>query len=617
MKRLLTLLFILNNCIGIAQTFVEDAFTVGIDHVYHQELNMGGGVLFFDYDNDGWEDLYLTGGLAEDTLYKNKGDGTFQKITNVGLSITKDYNTIAVVSGDLNNDGHRDLFVTTWKKIGSSLGRNLLFINNGDGTFTESGTSWGLTETSFTMGALLLDYNKDGLLDIYAINYIKIPGQMVINNGQITAITHQCAANHLYENNGNNTFTEKGAALGVDNSGCALAAMPSDFDKDNDQDIYVANDFGEYIIPNALYQNNFPNANFSEVSKTSKLDTGIYAMGIACGDIDKDEDLDYYITNLGRNILLENNGSQVFTDISTTAGTENTYALDAGNLYTTSWGTAFLDANNDTWPDLFVANGKVPASAPIATGEQDPNMLYINNGDKTFASEKVSAHDANRGRGMAYCDYDKDGDLDVVVVNLNSSTNSNAKTAFFKNVTNPKSGSGKNWVQFKLTGSSINKDAMGAKVNITVNGEKLIGEVHGQGSHCSQHSLVLHFGLANATTIDKVEIIWSEKSKQTFTNVAVNKQYNFTEGNTSLSVGEFNTTTAIKTFPNPMQDKLYFQNLETNSTLEIFNVQGRSLRKATVSPNVKYIDISELPSGVYFIKIENYKQEYNQLILKS
>ncbi|WP_418603536.1 FG-GAP-like repeat-containing protein [Hwangdonia sp.] len=526
--------------VSTAQTFEIMDKASGIDHVFNQSEYMGGGCVFFDFDNDGWEDLYITSGLSRDKLYRNLGNGTFKEVETAGFEITESFYTTAVVSGDVNNDGYRDLFVTT-SKGKNNLGdfeRNLFFINNGDGTFSESGIPSGFIEKSYTMGATMLDYNNDGFLDIYTVNYIKEPRIRYNASGEVIGFDHDCFKNLFYENNGDGTFTEKSTALGLDNSGCSLAVIPTNFDQDYDQDLYIANDFGAYLQSNALYQNNYPNPSFTNISSTSETDVGIHAMGIAYGDIDNDADFDYYITNIGRNILLENNGNHVFSDISTSALVENTHTTDYGGQgLTTGWGTAFLDVNNDMWLDLFVANGRIPGSF-IPTGENDPNKLYLNNGNSTFTdvSTQAGIDDPLRGRGMAYCDFDKDGDLDMMVVVQDKEGDLTSRSILYVNQLNPNNSYGNNWVQFNLEGVSINKDAIGAKVIIQTTNETQIQEIHGQGSHCSQHSLVLHFGLATNETIDNVEIIWSSSSKQTFSNVEVDNRYILKEGDPFLQI---------------------------------------------------------------------------------
>ena len=624
------LLLLLMLCMNInAQVFNEVSSAVGINHIYNQDEYMGGGAVFFDFDNDGWEDIYIVGGKDKDVLYRNNNGSNFEIVLNSGLDITSDYYTTGAVSGDINNDGYRDIFITTWKGENNrgSLKRNLLFINNGDNTFSESGIIAGITEASFTMGASILDYNNDSFLDIYVVNYVETQGATFDTNGNII-FNPTCFKNYLYKNNGDGTFTEKGQTLGIDNIGCALAVMPTDYDQDQDQDIYIANDFGGFVTPNTMYQNNYPNASYTNTSDISEMNVGIYGMGIAVGDIDKDSDFDYYTTNLGRNVLLENNGNQIFTDKTTFANIENMYALDGNGseFFSTSWGTAFLDVNNDTWPDLFVANGRVPADQSIATGETDPNKLYINNGDNTFSDVSIASgiDDASRGRGMAYCDYDKDGDLDVLVIVQNGGIGVNVKSTLFENQLNPNGLDGKNWIQFDLKGISINRSAIGAIIKLTVDGEELIQEVHGQGSHSSQHSLIIHFGLANNQSVDKVEIIWSSTSSQAFFNIAANSRYAITEGNTlstnTLSTNILSTNTdffnKVQIFPNPVKSKLFIRKIKIGSDVLIMTLDGKIIMEETVVSESSSFDLNRLSKGVYLISILNHNQKYNKLFIK-
>lgn len=606
-----------------SQTFIEVSATAGVNHIFKEDNHMGGGVVFFDYDNDGWEDIYITGGLDKDQLYKNLGDGTFDLVTGSWLEITQDFYTTSVVSGDINNDGFRDLYVTTWRGEDNNGGfeRNLLFMNNnGDGTFTEVGSNVGITETAFSMGAAMFDYNNDGLLDIYSVNYIEISGGIYDSDGNLIGFDHDCFENFLHINNGNGVFTEAAQSFHVNNAGCGLAVTPSDYDQDHDLDIYIANDFGEFIVPNTMLENNHPDNSFTDVSGSTGMNIELYGMGIAYGDFDKDQDYDYYITNLGRNVLLENDGSQNFTDITTTAGVENTYAENNGNtLFTTGWGAAFLDVNNDTWPDLFVANGRVPAAEFIATGEDDPNKLYINNGDSTFndISDTAGVNDYNRGRGMAYCDYDKDGDLDIIVVVIDSSEGADPKTMLYQNQLNPNGADGKNWVQVSLEGTTINRDAIGAKVELTVDGEKLIQEVHGQGSHASQHSLVLHFGLGSNTSISEMKVIWTATDTQTFTDLSVNRRYDITQGQ-PLSISENDINSQFLTFPNPVKDRLKISGIDQLYQVNIYTVYGKLVTASTVDSDQSFIDMSLYSAGLYIAQIRdgdgNIKK--NALIIK-
>ncbi|QMU66345.1 MAG: T9SS type A sorting domain-containing protein [Flavobacteriaceae bacterium] len=623
MKKRIFIGLLLSKNLLFSQSFTDITTVSGIHHIYKQDREMGGGAVFFDFDNDGWEDLYITGGKDKDQLYRNLGNGGFQRITSPWIDSTEDFYTTGVVSGDINNDGYRDLFVTTWRGENNNgpLQRNLLFMNNGNGTFSELGNSYGLTEIGFSMGAAILDYNRDGLLDIYVVNYIENSVAVFDDiTGEVTGFDHDCYANLFYKNNGNGTFTEMAATLGLNNSGCALAVMATDFDMDNDSDIYIANDFGEFVVTNTMLENNYPVNSFSDVSVTTNMNVGIYGMGIAYADFDKDQDFDYYITNLGKNVLIQNDGNQNFTDIITATGVENIYAENSNNtLYSTSWGAAFLDINNDTWPDLFVANGRIPAASFIATGEDDPNKLFINNGDMTFTdiSDIAEVNDYNRGRGMAYCDYDKDGDLDMIVVVQDGTASTTAKTVLYQNQINPNGSDGKNWTQIKLEGTNINKDAIGARVELTVNGEKLIQEVHGQGSHCSQHSLILHFGLGSHTVIDKLKVIWSSTDTQTFMNLDANTRFNLVQGAT-LSTPDGELFSIFSTYPNPVKDMLWISGIDQEHQVKVYSVYGKLLKKESVTTHRAFVDMTNYKTGIYIMKFidQNGVTKRNQLIVK-
>jgi len=201
---------------------------------------------------------------------------------------------------------------------------------------------------------------------------------------------------------------------------------------------------------------------------------------------------------------------------------------------------------------------------------------------------------------MAYSDYDKDGDVDMIVIVQDGSPNPNAKTVLYQNQLNPNETSidNDNWLQIELEGTEINRDAIGAKVEITVNGEKLIQEVHGQGSHCSQHSLVLHFGLGNNTVIDELKVIWSLADIQTTSNIDVNKRYYFIQGQ-SLNVQENSNQSDIYAYPNPTNGNLYFSGINKEYQLEIYTVQGVLLNRFTIDNYKNYINIDNYASGIY------------------
>ncbi|MGB0521903.1 MAG: FG-GAP-like repeat-containing protein [Flammeovirgaceae bacterium] len=529
MTKLYRLLFILCLLSPFAvvhgQVMSESSVSLGISQYHHSSNLMGGGMAFFDYDQDGYEDLYLTGGEDKDVLYRNMGGTHFEDVsvaTGIKDLLPSPLRSTSVFTGDINNDGYPDIFVGRQKL------HNLLFLNNGNGTFTDITESAGLKDfVAFTMGAAMSDYNLDGYLDLYVINYVKTPN--ADNNG----FYHECYANWLFVNNGDNTFTEVGNATGVDDKGCALAVTFTDFNQDHDPDIYVANDFGEWIVPNAMLQN-MGNGNFTNVSEVTNLDVAIYGMGIATGDFNKDGLFDYYITNLGRNVLVSNTGGQIFADVTTTAGVENT---NAGDQFSTGWGTMFVDYDHDGHDDLFVGNGEIPAADFIATNLEDPNKMYRNNGNGTFtdvtASLKVG--DDTRGRGVAMCDFDKDGDMDIAVHVVNNSNE--VETIHFLFYVNEAS-EGRNWMQVKLKGTTANASAFGSIIRLYANGELWLRETGGGGSHASQHSYYNHFGLDNLSNVDSIVVTWPGGASQSIKNIRTNQTIIITEGEEGFVVEE-------------------------------------------------------------------------------
>ena len=513
-----------------AQTFQEISLAVGIEHIYEDIAALGGGVAFFDFDADGDEDIYLSGGSDSDKLYRNDGNNIFTDITFIaGLGHTANYYTTSITTGDIDNDGYREIFVGTWVYNNSAETRSLLYKNNTDGTFTEMAIPAGLVDSVWTMGANFFDVNLDGFLDLYITNYVEDSDVILGENGE-AVFNHDCYGNKLFLNNGDLTFTDATELYGIHTDrGCSLASVATDYDLDGDPDICLVNDFGAFIEPNILFQNQFPNNSFTNVSTATGSDIGLYGMGIAIGDYNLDGFFDYYVTNLGRNALLRGNGSG-FVDLATAAGVENTNTADS--LLTTSWGTAFLDVNNDGWEDLFVANGRIPAAPFIATGELDPNKLFRNNGDGTFMdiTNMAGVGDLNRGRGMAYADLDDDGDLDILVNVQSHYLDPDANVTLFRNDNN----NNNNWIKFKLTGILCNRDAYGAIVKSFTGSYTYIRELHGGSSHASQHSSIIHFGLGNTEKVDSVHIQWPGGDTQILHDLNVNQTYFITQEVTPL-----------------------------------------------------------------------------------
>jgi hypothetical protein len=516
----------------LSQSFEEVAQASGISHYHFSSNYMGGGVAFFDYNNDGYDDIYLTGGTNSDKLYKNLGNGQFEDITNsAGISASQTSNSRGVVTGDIDNDGFRDLFLA---RQGMP---NKLFHNNGDGTFTDISISSGIDAFSaFSMGASMGDVNLDGFLDIYVINYIKKL------NSDNDGFYHECFADWVFINNGDNTFTEVSEVLEIEEEGCGLAVSFTDYNQDDKPDIYIANDFGEWLKPNRMYQNQYDgDSKLLEVGDATQTNAQLYGMGIAVGDYDKDGYFDYYVTNLGNNRLLKGNSIHVYEDKATEAGV---LSGTVNELNSTGWGTVFFDYDNDGYEDLFVSNGYVPAIQLIATTPKDPNRLFKNNGTGGFddVSEEMMLADSGFSRGMAIADFDRDGDMDILVTILEDKSSTSTKnTKLYQN-----SASAGNHLQVKLIGTSSNRDGFGAKLKAYKDGELWLREMSGGASHVSQHSSWAHFGMNTQTNFDSLEIIWVGGKRQQFYDIPANKSIIITEDDSNYKIQVCETGTCTE-----------------------------------------------------------------------
>ncbi|MEQ8924994.1 MAG: FG-GAP-like repeat-containing protein, partial [Fulvivirga sp.] len=357
--------------------------------------------------------------------------------------------------------------------------------------------------------------------------------------------------NYLYINDGTGAYLESAQNYGVDDVGCGLAIATTDINNDGIMDIYIANDFGEWIVPNTAYINNFPNKNFTNVSLPMNLNVGVYGMGIAVGDIDNDLDNDFYITNLGRNVLLKNNSLDGYQDVSSISNVENDFNNQGQRL--TSWGALFLDMDNDSDLDLFVSNGYVPAAPFLNVALSDPNKFFINDGDGVFTDISSDNQESSEffNRGAIYGDYDNDGDLDIFTVSVDGRVNSSSHSLFY---TNQLSNS-KNWIEILLEGEEINRDALGSKVTVYSDQGIFMRENYGGGTFGSQNSKILHFGLNNSSSIEKVVVRWSHNNTQIFTNLPLNQRIYLKENNNNFKiVGCMDTS-------NPYYNKLATYNM--------------------------------------------------------
>lgn len=533
---------------GLRFTDITRQAGITFKHVFSPEKkyiveSMSGGVALFDYDNDGYLDIYLVNSLTVEmvrsrqktrsALYHNNGDDTFTDVTDkagvgdIGFGM-------GVTVGDYNNDGFDDLYVT-------SLGPNHLFKNNGNGAFTDVTTKAGVGDPRWSTGAAFVDYDNDGRLDLFVSNYVDfdlnhLPEFGVGRTCQFKGVPVQCgprglpgAGDSLYHNNGNGTFTDVSKKAGVaDSNGYyGLGVICSDFDEDGYVDIFVAND----STPNFLYHNN-GNGTFKEigfVSGTAVNESGSEqgSMGVTLGDYDHDGKLDLFITNFDDeyNILYHNDGRESFTDVSFRSKVAQV------SLPYVGWGTKFFDYDNDGWLDLFVTNGH---AYPQRGHYRQRELLHHNNRDGTFAEVAAqlgsSLMEDRVGRGAAFGDIDNDGDVDVVVNDLDGSPQ------LLRN----DGGNVNNSLLVQLVGIKSNRDGIGARVKVVSGDLTQVDEVRSGGSYLSHNDLRLHFGLEKRTRIELVEVRWPSGLIDKVPAVSANKILTIKEGKGVVAQKTFN-----------------------------------------------------------------------------
>lgn len=497
----------------------------------------GTGAAIFDFDRDGDNDIFVvngttfpahaSGGSEPSFLYVNDGSGGFREAAGEFGLVASGWGQAACV-GDIDNDGWDDLLVTYY-------GSNVLY-RNANGTFRIAAD--GLPEADgqrrWGAGCAFLDYNSDGLLDIFVASYVDFDPGTTPKPGSSGAcewkgIPVMCgprglprALNMLYRNAGDGRFEDVSRESGILEPGgrYALGAVAADFDNDGDTDVYVACD----MTPSLLYSNN-GDGTFTDVAPEAgvayNVDGQLQAgMGVAVADYDGNGYLDIAKTNFSGDLpsLYRNENGAFFDDVALDSG------LAARQLL--GWGALFVDADEDGAPDLLLANGHVyPEVDAALVGEtyRQPTVFYRNRRDGTFEDATDTAGPALRdprpARGLAAGDLDGDGHPEIVVVNVN------APPTLLKNPT-PDA----NAALIRLRGTESNRSAIGAQVSVLVEGRLQLQAVAGGGSYFSQSDLTLHFGLGQAESADAVEITWPTGLRQRWTDLKANRRYEFVEG---------------------------------------------------------------------------------------
>jgi len=520
----------------------------GVDTKKYIIETTGTGIAIFDYDNDGWPDIFIVNGSSLDAplhgkaptnhLYHNNHDGTFKDVTEIaGLAHAGWGQGVCV--GDYDNDGWEDLYVTYY-------GKNVLYHNNGDGTFTDmsqkagvagSGKAWG-------NGCAFVDYDRDGHLDLMVANYLDFdlstapaPGDRstCIWKGAPVMCGPQgllAAKNILYHNNGDGTFEDVSAKSHIDKADghYSLSVSTLDYDDDGWPDIFVACDSTASI----LYHNN-RDGTFTDVAITAgaafnedgRAQAG---MGSTVADYNGDGKLDIFKTNFSDDTatLYRNNGNGTFDDVTYPAG------LGLNTKYL-GWGAMFLDFDNDGWPDLLLVNGHVYPevdSQHLGSAFQEPRILYHNNGNGTFTDISADAgpgiNAVNSSRGLAIGDLWNDGRRSAVISNMNAPPSLLVNDA----------GTTNHWIAFHLVGTSFdslsrklrtNRDAIGARITMKAGSRIFVDEVRSGSSYDSHNDMRVHFGLGSVTKLNSVEVRWPSGLTEKFEGLATDKIHTLKE----------------------------------------------------------------------------------------
>ncbi len=505
-------------CVGVlfAGASVQGAFTQisaidsGITHVQAAGIQSGpaamtGGAAAGDFDGDGLVDLFFTRIDGTDVLYKNLGNGSFQDVS-LTAGFTANLPTNGPVFGDIDNDGDLDLYVSAVVPLSANGNRYYLYINNGDGTFTEDAVAHGadITTTIPTngMGIALGDYNRDGYLDAMTSDWNSLASQ-----SSSRLLRNQGAVNPGH-------FDDVTVAAGLnvypDTTAYRFSPRFSDMDGDGNPDLAIAADF----VTSQLFWNN-GDGTFTDGTAAANVGTDRAGMGSTIGDFDGDGDLDWYVTAILNgtpspttefgNKLYRNDGNRVFSEQTFDAG------IQPSGWW---WGTTWLDYDNDGNLDLMATNG-FPG-----VFDADPTTLWRNNGDGTFSDVTTAQGitDTAQGRGLLTLDYDNDGDLDTLVINHGGAP------VFYRN----DSANGNAWLRVKTQGTESNRDGIGARIIIdpdsTVTGDEQLREIDGGTNYLSQNQMTAHFGLgALVGNIDNITIYWPSGIVQQFFDVAPNQ----------------------------------------------------------------------------------------------
>ncbi len=521
------------------------------------------GVSICDFNNDFLEDFYIVSRIGPNHFYKNLGNGLFmEQAADMGIDFHGHSRT--AVWGDLNNDGWEDMYL-------GNLGQpNVLYLNNGDGTFSNVTLAANITNKGRVYSVNMVDINKDGWLDIF--------------------VSNSSSDNVLYVNNGTTdlSFTDYTQEAGLLDTRHCMGAVFFDMDNDGDEDLYVTHDA---YISNTLFEND-GSGHFTEIAKQAGVDYQGFGMGVDAGDLNNDGFLDLYVTNLYENVLYINQGDNTFKDY-----TERAKVGDIGM----GWGASIFDFDNDGLNDIYVGNDSY--FYPI------PNYLFENKGNYNFRKvDTTTAISSMQGTyGVATGDLNNDGLQDVALANIGTKDHAQ--------ILNNEMESGY-WIGFQLEGVQSNRSAIGTRMEIVDNrGDLQVDQITAGNGYAGQNTKRLHFGFNNVAAIKHIKVIWTNGLIQEWSGLPLGKYYYLKEGsepeelpiNLSTSIKEITTEIQLYLFPNPTNQWLHItfpSGSSSISNIKIFHSNGQLLfQKYSNSSNTITLDVKG-NKGLAFVNFE-------------
>ena len=504
---------------------------------------MGSGALFFDYDNDGWIDLFLVDGgsiadnavsaRARHRLFRNAGKGVFKDATESSGIRHQEYG-MGACAGDVDNDGRIDLYITNY-------GPNVLYRNGGNGVFTDVTRAAGVGLAGWSTSCAFLDIDGDGDLDLFVTNYLDAPktNNRFCGDPQrrirvyCHPLVYPAVANVLYRNDGKGAFTDVSAETGLNKYlGNGLGVAVGDYDDDGRPDVFVAND----SVPNFLFHNE-GGRRFSEigllagvaVARDGKPRAG---MGTEFADYNGDGRLDLVVTNheFETTSLFRNDGGSSFVDTTLDAG------ISSATLPFVGFGVGFFDFDNDADLDLSIVNGHVIDNTALfraGSTHAQRKLLFLNTNGRRFAeiSQQSGSGFAKDGVGRTLIggDIDNDGDIDLVV------TNNGGAAEILRNT----GGNARNAIEIRVVGTRSNRDGLGARLTITAGDRTQVREIKSGSSYLGQNDLRAHLGLGEATRVDRIDVRWPAGQTESIRDVAANQIVTVTEGKGITSQSPF------------------------------------------------------------------------------